>query len=298
MPTSTTPRFAFVTFLCNGTDHRGFGWADQMLRAHRLGLSLRSSRVERIAITHGYSTEITDMEPLTSAGWRVIDSDHIPEESFALRPIFKSEPRVHWPRHTIVQQRLDYNCTSLKLLAWNMTDYDRIMVSDTDVCVLEDPYPWMLQQYHNDEYFAAPPQGRASYQGLTSHFVFLQPDAMVFRMLRDMGTSRSFIPYTNSEQDIIETVFATRRSMPQLPDHRHDRYQLTCPRGHRYIFGETRNDLSAIVNATRRLQLRALYRNQSAEHHRRAAGAVVQRGTTGTHGPAGGRAALYAQQHQ
>lgn len=214
-----------------------------MLRAHRLGLSLRSSEVERIAITYRYFSAVVDMEPLTSVGWRVWNATGIPEETFSLKPIFQSEPRIHWPRlkHTVVQKRPDYNCTSLKLLAWNMTQYDRVIMSDTDVCVLEDPYPWMIKQHRNDEYFIALPQGLdRPYQGISSHFVFLQPDALVFRMLRDMGTTRSFIPYTNSEQDIVETMFASRRNFPALPQHQHNRNQPRCPRGSRAIFGTSR----------------------------------------------------------
>lgn len=98
-------RTAVVTFLCNGSDHHGFGWADQMLRAHRLGLSLRSAAVDRVAVTYNYDVDVVDMSPLTSAGWQVWNATHIPEASFALQPIFQNEPRVHWPRsrHTNVQ---------------------------------------------------------------------------------------------------------------------------------------------------------------------------------------------------
>lgn len=266
-------KFAFVTFLCNGSDHLGFGWADQLLRAHRLGLSLKGSTIDRLAITYNYRADVTDMTPLTSAGWRVINASHVPRESFALKPIRGEEKHFHWPRsgyYTRVQRRPDvsapthtksvattrasalpadpapfractlsrlhptpasaaqFNCTSLKLLAWNLTMYERVMVSDTDVCLESDPLPWMVR--HRREYFVATPQ-RADrpYLGISSHFMFLQPDAFAFRLLVDMGTTRSFIPYTNSEQDIIETVFATHRSFPPLPNHRHDHNQPRCP---------------------------------------------------------------------
>ena len=205
-----SPKLAIVTFLCNGSDHHGFGWADQLLRAHRLGLSVSSlatskfgADVDRIAVTYNYGYPEVTLKTLTTAGWRVWNASHIPQESFALRPIFHDEPdaRLHWPRsrHTRVQRRPDFNCTSLKLLAWNLTQYDRVMVSDTDVCMLEDPVPWMLR--HQSEYFVATPQGLdRPYQGISSHFMYLQPSELVFRMLRDSATTRSFIPYTNSEQ--------------------------------------------------------------------------------------------------
>ena len=252
-----SPKLAFVTFLCNGSDHHGFGWADQLLRAHRLGLSVASymqdADIDRIAVTYNYGFPDVTVPPLTMAGWRVWNASHIPQESFALRPIFRDEPdaRLHWPRskHTRVQRRPDYNCTSLKLLAWNLTQYDRVMVSDTDNCMVEDPVPWMRR--HRNHYFVATPQGLdRPYQGISSHLMYLQPSELVFRMLRDTATSRSFIPYTNSEQDIIETVFATRRDFPRLPRHRHDRNQPSCPRSR--VFGAAADGASLLYNLTRR----------------------------------------------
>ena len=220
---SSQPKLAVVTFICNGSDHHGFGWADQLLRAHRLGLSLsarmRSAQIDLVAVTYNYDNPDITIPPLTSAGWRVWNASDIPQESFALRPIFSVEKdeRVHWPRsrHTKVQRRPDYNCTSLKLLAWNMTQYDRVMVSDTDVCFHEDPVPWM--QRYRDEYFVATPEGLdRPYQGISSHLMYLQPSELVFRMLRDSATSRSFIPYTNSEQVTIAHMPSPQTSLSRV----------------------------------------------------------------------------------
>jgi hypothetical protein len=247
---------ALVTFLCNTSDHHGHGWSDQLLRAHRLGLSLsRLSRVEKIAVTFGFRANLA-ARALTSAGWRVLNVSATPDTEFAMEPIYRQNAteRLHWPRRpATVQRRPDYKCTSLKLLAWNLTGYDRLMVSDTDVCVLEDPVPWMLA--HWDEYFVATPQGLdRPYQGISSHFMFLQPNALVFRMLRDTGRTRSFIPYTNSEQDVLETVFATRKAMPRLPWHAHDRFQPRCvQRGQWTMFANSSN--SDVMSAADRARL-------------------------------------------
>jgi hypothetical protein len=155
-------RIAFLTFLCNSSDHHGHGWADQLLRAHRLGISVgRVSTIEKIAVIYGFHEEVsgTGSRALTAAGWRVWNVSAVPEAEFAMQPIYRynvSDPTL-WPRRPArVQRRPDYKCTSLKLLAWNMTHFDRVFVSDTDVCVAEDPAPWAAA--HVDEYFVATPE--------------------------------------------------------------------------------------------------------------------------------------------
>ena len=128
-----------------------------------------------------------------------------------------------------MQHRLDGACTGLKLLAWNMTAYDHILVSDTDVCFKELPLRWMRTQWARGEYFVAEREpylqwpSLRPYAGLNSHLMLIQPDAQVFRLLVDMGRFRSFVPYTNGEQDVIETVFSPHRPMPALPAHRHSK---------------------------------------------------------------------------
>ncbi|KAL1508220.1 hypothetical protein AB1Y20_004337 [Prymnesium parvum] len=245
---------ALLTFLCNMSDHHGHGWADQLLRAHRLGASVgRVSPIEKIAVLYGFREDVMGSAALTSVGWRIWNVSALPEAAFAMEPVYKPNAslRLHWPRRPAnVQRRQDYKCTSLKLLAWNLTQFERVMVSDTDVCVLEDLLPWMTA--HWGEYFIATPQGLdRPYQGISSHFMFLQPNGLVFQMLRDMGQSRSYIPYTNSEQDIIETMFATRKTMPKLPTHRHDRFQPKCDKGK--LFSNSSG--SDVMSATDRAQL-------------------------------------------
>ena len=47
-------------------------------------------------------------------------------------------------------------------------------------------------------------------------------------MLIDMARTASYVPYTNTEQDVIETVFATHMQFPTLPNHTHTKDQGAC----------------------------------------------------------------------
>jgi len=226
-------RAAFVTIVCNSTGrgaHLGSYYAghdqitpwDNVRQAVALGRSLPGEGLERVALTRGLSDEASDV--LRSNGWDVIDASGVPNSAFVLRRIEKSDATRHWPRSGRVQQRSDNECTSLKLLAWNLTEYSRLMVSDTDVCMRQDPLPWMRR--HWSEYFVMGQEGRfgnmqRGYVGLNSHLFFLQPSTLLFRVLTDMATSGSFVPFTNGDQDVIETVFAPHAPRPELPTNLH-----------------------------------------------------------------------------
>ena len=114
----------------------------------------------------------------------------------------------------------------MKFLAWNLSAiYERILFVDSDVCVTSDPLAWMNR--HRSEYFAAQPETNGAfaqqrgYLGLTTHLMLLQPSRTVFRLLVDQGMSQSYVPFTNTEQDVLETVFSPHRRHPAPMRHRH-----------------------------------------------------------------------------
>ena len=184
------------------------------------------SRADRVLLASGLGPRVAKT---LIPWWNVLD---VSNEPALMEPILHDAPGYHWPRrlhnHTknaAVQRRTDFRCTSLKLLAWNMTDYARVLIVDADVCMLSDPVPWMVR--HRSEYFVAAhePFGRwpnkRPYLGLNTHMVFLEPSRLLFRLLVDKGRTRSYVPYTNGEQDVVETVFADHADMPTLPPHTH-----------------------------------------------------------------------------
>lgn len=128
-----------------------------------------------------------------------------------------------WPKRDFpgcVQTRNDHGCTSLKFLAWNMTEYDVLLHTDVDTFFLEDPWPWV--QAHADHYFIATHEiASRGFEGLNTHMMLLQPSNVVFRMLADASRTGGFTPYTNSDQDVIEQLFSAHLDYPELPTHLH-----------------------------------------------------------------------------
>lgn len=180
----------------------------------------RRTALPRVMVVRAVSAEA--IEALRGAGWDVRDYRTFWRDAYEMSPILKQSPAAHWPRANKVQQRGDSACTSLKLLAWNMTEWDTVLMVDNDVCLIDDPGPW-AQQHRNLTLVAQPEVASRGYQGLNSHFVMLHPDPQLARVLVEMGTSGSYLPYTNGDQDVIETVFAARQRMPTLPNHTHSK---------------------------------------------------------------------------
>ena len=237
---SASHEFAIVTVVCA---------ADRQPQSHthlneriqavlHLGKTLArlGSNADRVLLASGLGSRSSQILPW----WTVAD---VTEEPALMQPILHDMPGYHWPRllhnhtkHVAVQRRADFRCTSLKMLAWNMTQYARVLLVDADVCVLEDPVPWM--ERHRSEYFVAAREpfgkwpNKRPYLGLNTHMVLLEPSRLLFRLLVDKGRTRSYVPYTISEQDVVETVFADHADMPALPLHTHK--CPATPRGRYY----------------------------------------------------------------
>lgn len=233
LASSATERYAFAVSLCNTTDYYGSAGRLQVDRALGLLKSLKyvGSKIEPIAFSHSYSP--SSVRRLTDAGWHVHDVSHMPLNAM-LRPILGPEEGRHFPRRARVQPRADGGCTALKFLAWNLTQFTRVFHADTDVCMQQDPLPWAAVHARLGTYFTARHENAASrgYNGLNAHFLFLQPDRDVYSMLADSARTGSFVPHTNNDQDILETVFTAQPHLessrsdgvfPLLPKHIHDK---------------------------------------------------------------------------
>ena len=46
--------------------------------------------------------------------------------------------------------------------------------------------------------------------------------------MADMATSGSFVPFTNGDQDVLETIFSAHKPMPKMPANQHGK-ALACP---------------------------------------------------------------------
>ena len=222
--------YAFVTTICNMTDYQNNTGDVQIERVLNLQRSLKqqNSSVKTLLLAHGYTYSAKAM--LRRAGWDVRDTSHV-NLAGLFTPILEPKLGYHWSSQRAalgIQLRSDGRCTAHKLLVWNLTEYKRVMLADSDICLLQDPLPWMHE--HRDRYFVANSNGRwaRGYEGIGSMLLYLQPDDLVFNMLIDMARTASYVPYTNGEQDVIETVFATHMQFPTLPNHTHTKDQGAC----------------------------------------------------------------------
>ena len=214
-----------VVTVCNGTDYSGGSAQEQVERAKLLACSARGvgSSIDLVALTRGLNDAA--LGALHASGFRVLDATSIERSRYALQPL-SSPPTPNtrkWPRAGRVQSRADHACTSVKLLAWNMTGYRSALLVDTDVVLRADPLPWMRRHAASQQMVAETEVASRGYVGFGTHMVLLRPNAEVFELLRASSVAGSFVPYTNSEQDVIETVFSPHLPRPPLPPHAHSK---------------------------------------------------------------------------
>ena len=196
-------------------------------RALNLGYSMKDYSIDKIILAHSVSQ--TNIERLTSF-WQVRNiSDYSNKEIF--KPIMKPTYGYHWSSKFAkanIQLREDGDCTALKLLAWNMTEFTNILIVDLDTCILEDPKPWMLK--YADKYFVAKtvsPYTRG-YVGFASNIMYIQTSEIVFKIISDCAATASYVPYTNGDQDVIDTVFSAHKKYPHFFKFIHSKNQREC----------------------------------------------------------------------
>ena len=223
-------RVAFVTVVCNALSSRHYlsmKIAAFVNMAANLALSINSSKVEKIALVYRIDTDHEKI--LSNAGWTLNKITRKQQQFVKMNTIFERD-NARWVENNGVQHRKDSSCTSLKFLAWNMTQYDKIMVSDADACLLEDPLNWTIQ-HSNHDFIAVDEIAPASYTGLNSHLMMITPSTRIFEMLVRIGRTKTFIPRTNGDQDVIETIYSNPLSFPKLPVHRcwsHNVFKTKC----------------------------------------------------------------------
>lgn len=128
------------------------------------------------------------------------------------------------------QGRVDGACTTLKFQAWRLLDFTGVLVVDTDVCMHEDVLPFFHEMERSGRYFAASGIEVAdrAYDGLNTHMIYLVPNQLTFQLLTDKARLADFLPYTNTEQDILETVFPVHLPKVRFPKHDHKKFYRAC----------------------------------------------------------------------
>ena len=224
-PLATSPtqaNRALAVAVCNGTDYANSDSWLQIERARALACSLHGTETHLVALAHGLHPYAA--RKLRDAGFDVVD---VTKDHFHLNVSNEPTHLRRWPRDSSMVQtwRKDGTCTAVKLHAWRLVQFEFLMVSDTDVMFAENPTKWMEQ--HKGAALAAEHQLQNGIMGVQSHMMGLTPSMLVYRILAVAATTGGFLPYTNTEQDVIAQVFAGHYHFPPLPHHIHMKFFLT-----------------------------------------------------------------------
>ena len=116
---------------------------------------------------------------------------------------------LHLPTKITPQWRRDGWATVLKLFAWRLVEYSMVLLVDLDVLLVETPQPFLERAVTNGVVFHAAVEDRtgANYTGVRTHLVLLRPSMDTFAMLMSNAIRGHWLPYTLTEQDVIETAF-------------------------------------------------------------------------------------------
>lgn len=195
-------RAALAVFVCNSSgqaSYSGVAPHDMLVEASELQVSLErlQSSVPRLLVHWGYSPDSLHAEWWRHRGWKLLNMSHVPASIFALQPLREHVPGYLWPRNGFVQyyrRHADAMGTSLKLTAWNLSTWDRLLVVDADTCLAEDPLPWMVKHWTRP-FVATPEYAGRKRLGLNTAMMWLQPSERLFDILAAKATTRSFMPY-------------------------------------------------------------------------------------------------------
>lgn len=120
-----------------------------------------------------------------------------------------------WPLHNWhpvydenTQHRKDGALTYYRFLAFNFTDFSRVILADADVWWFENPETMFNVPMFP---FVSFEEGRvrSPYHGFNMHVSLIQPDAVRFNRLLSRAATGDYIPFINTEQDVFDAEFAT-----------------------------------------------------------------------------------------
>ena len=96
----------------------------------------------------------------------------------------------------------------VKLHAWNLTEYDMLLVSDLDVLFVTSPLPALRRAHAERLIFEASGAEYAlrGYAGFNSHMMLIRPSRDLYAILTANAALGHFVPYTLGDQDVLETM--------------------------------------------------------------------------------------------
>ncbi|KAG8463239.1 hypothetical protein KFE25_011236 [Diacronema lutheri] len=213
------PRFAVVTTVVSRPCDLA---VDRICRAHhtqtkiaalayKLGCQLSNVGYAgpKAILMHGVYAP-SSMAMLAAQGWRV---HNVTADLRALFPAGvpgRARPALQIPprRAGVVQPRNDGWATLYKLYAWSLVEFELVLHTDLDVVFSASPEPAIRAALATRLVFQAlPEEAYRGYHGLNTHIMLLRPNTDVFSLLMTNAVRGHFVPFTRTEQDVLETVF-------------------------------------------------------------------------------------------
>ena len=217
-------RFAMVLVLANGTDWRGSGPSLQLCRLWGVLGSLRAVgwRGDVVCMHAGLTEEA--LAYMTACGCTRLHA--VPTLRLDAGP--GGRAATSWarernrvpppPTSTVlaVQMRKDGAQTALKFHAWRLVEYELVMCTDLDVVFLQSPLPTFERAARDGlEFLADEETWVRGYRGLNTHLMLIRPNTAVAAIIEANSAEGHFIPYTLTEQDVLESMLPPR--VPPLP---------------------------------------------------------------------------------
>ena len=205
---------AIVASICAGFDHDNSAPVEQIRRIKSMLNSLNrvNSTLPRVLLASGYNTSQLDplLHGLEEKGGRGLDRIvYVNMSDLAFKIRTKDDGLM--PLSPGLQNRKDGPCTSLKLWAWDLVDYEAIFHTDSDVCFRQNPDPFVAEFVHNDtdvELRAFCETAKRKWQAFNTHLMMFRPSVQIGNILRAKSATGDFVGYTNTEQDVLETFFS------------------------------------------------------------------------------------------
>ena len=174
----------------------------------RMGCSLRNLgwRGPLVALTHNVRRSLIGrwLPQLSPQNWTIL------RVTADLRRLFLPAGRLPAGSASVehANPRPDGCATVIKLFAWNLTFFRRVLVVDLDVAMLESPERTLRAADEHQILFqaVADQSTRHRYTGLNTHMMLLRPSNTLCTVLLTNARQGHYVPYTFTEQDVVETA--------------------------------------------------------------------------------------------
>jgi hypothetical protein len=161
---------------------------------------------------------------LAGLGWIMHNvTDSIGMWQGKYKPVYNKTQAIQenrpWEDDQPVQDRKDGWATYFKFKAWTHDEYDTILVSDADIVWKGNPDPILEGPGFDVSFQAFEENADRKRTGLNTRLMIITPSKDLYNILVDRASSGNYVPYTNTEQDVLESQFpAEDRYVPKDQD--------------------------------------------------------------------------------